>query len=125
MTDSLFENRGFSIRMWTPKTENELIALMYESGFKSSILSNTLRQQVMGFKPGNASDPKYAHFQSRALLTIVAGTNEMEYLAEINEFVKFGKANGFLIEALIENETYPYETSPLVYLEKTADVFVF
>ena len=122
---SLFDERGFTIRLFSTETDNKLYEKMVQKGIQITPQSNSCRinNSICNF------DKPYDKFKSRALLTIVCGTNEMEHLEEIYRFVQFGKENGYLMEALIEGETYPYETSPLVYVEQDAksilDTFVF
>lgn len=124
--ESLFDENGFTIRLWTTVTTDMLQSAMEDNGIKTSKTSNDCRIQVMRYDSVNGmnGNQTYSMFQSRALLTIVSGTNEMDFLDEIQKFITFGKEHGIL-EFLIDGETYPYEGSPLMYLENVLDVFVF
>ena len=121
--ESLFDNRGFSIRIWSSVTEHMLRDAMEEYGVKElGRTNNDLRIQIMPYKENKECN--YPGCQSRALLTVVAGTNEYDYIEDILKFIQFGKSKGLQMEGLIAGETYPYETTPLVYLENV-DIFVF
>jgi len=71
------------------------------------------------------STAEYNKFKSYAVLIIARGTNEMNFVKELISFIAFGKKHGFMIEVLIENKIYPYETSPLVTLQDLSDCFIF
>ena len=121
--ESLFDNHGFSIRIWSSVTESMLRDVMNEFGIQErGRTNNDLRIQVLPYKEN--AECHYPGCQSRALLTIVGGTNEMEFIEEILQFIQFGKEKGLQMEGLLGGDTYPYETTPLVYLEN-AEIFVF
>lgn len=124
--ESLFYDNGFTIRLWTTVTQGMLESSLEDVGIKETPQANDCRIKILPYDSENGmnGDQRYKPFQSRALLTIVAGTNELEFLDEIQKFVNFGKKHGML-EFLINKETYSYEGSPLVYLENITDVFVF